>query len=68
MKKLLCLLITPFYKVGDPRPPDPHDYIGWHEWARVQTAGGLQQAQGPDGKWRFPQELTPGGQSRLSGI
>lgn len=35
----------------------PSGYIAWHEWAEVQTKGGLKQSQcGECGLWYFPQE------------
>ncbi len=58
-KRLLCLLITPYYKPGDP-PPPAHDYLGWHEWVRIQYESGLRQTLRPDGKWRFPQDSDQG--------
>ena len=42
------------YKVGE---LPPTGYSQWHEWAGVQHRGGLRQVRGPDGKWKFPQEL-----------
>ena len=48
-----CLLVTPLFRVGDPRT---EGYLEWHEWARIQYRGGLRQTRGADGKWRFPSE------------
>ncbi|NQT91453.1 MAG: hypothetical protein HQ559_01735 [Lentisphaerae bacterium] len=48
--------VGPAFNVGD-LPPDPHDYLGWHAWARVQFNGGLRQRQCHGcGRWYFPQE------------
>lgn len=48
----VCAL--PEFSVGD-QPPST--YLAWHEWARVQVAGGLRQQRcDVCGLWRFPQE------------
>lgn len=47
----------PIPKVGS---PIPDAYIARADWAAVQLAGGLEQTQGTDGLWRFPQEETHG--------
>ena len=44
------------YAPGDPAPSD---YLGWHEWARVQARAGLRQEPcGCCGLWCFPQQLS----------
>jgi len=54
MKRWLCVLTLPKYKVGDPAPTG---YLEWHEWARVQHRGGLRQHRCRIcGNWEFPQE------------
>lgn len=56
MMEIINLSIGKDYKVGD-QPPS--DYLGWHEWADIQYAGGLRQCQcGKCGKYKFPQELS----------
>lgn len=51
---MLCLLIEPFFKVGD---PPPAGYLEWHWWAMVQLKAGLRQKEcGVCGLWKFPQE------------
>lgn len=46
--------IMPIFKVGDPRP---EGYLEFHEWARVQIAGGLRQEWCKVcRRYRFPQE------------
>lgn len=54
-KGLLCLLMQPDFKKGD-KPPAPHDYLGWQEWARIQYRHGLRQHLCEHRKWVFPQE------------
>ena len=42
------------FEIGS-MPPD--GYLAWHEWADVQTQGGLNQSQCDEcGLWFFPQE------------
>ncbi len=56
MRGRVHVCITPTYQVGDPPPPG---YLEWHEWAKVQHAGGLRQRVcGACSLWRFPQELS----------
>ncbi len=51
---IVCLLITPTFKVGDPAPSG---YLEWHEWAAVQSKAGLRQVFcGTCAKWVFPFE------------
>ena len=51
---LVCLLVMPKYKPGDPAP---EGYLQWHEWASVQHKAGLRQRWCPVcGKWFYPQE------------
>jgi len=47
----ICWL--PEYEVGD---PEPSGYAQWHEWAAVQSEGGLEQALCRFGRYHFPQE------------
>lgn len=54
-RRVYVCMADGFFKAGDPPPPD-HDYVGWHEWADVQSSGGLKQAQCEHGRWLFPQE------------
>ena len=49
--------IAPQFAVGDPPPPGKHNYLAWHEWARVQYRGGLRQLRCHIcNRWNFPQE------------
>lgn len=51
---LICLLVMPNYKSGDPAP---EGYLQWHEWARVQQLAGLRQKACREcGRWLYPQE------------
>jgi hypothetical protein len=43
------------FKVGS---MPPKNYVAWHEWAEVQTKGGLEQSQcAKCFLWLFPQEV-----------
>ena len=56
--KLICVLIDPVFKAGD---PPPEGYNEWHDWARVQHKAGLRQRRcWSCGLWRFPQEKCHG--------
>jgi hypothetical protein len=58
MNGLVCLLIEPDFKPGD---PPPSGYNNWHAWARVQDRAGLKQRRcWKCGLWRFPQEACCG--------
>lgn len=45
--------MTLSFKVGDPAP---RGYVQWHEWAEVQSKGGLRQKRCRWRRWHFPQE------------
>lgn len=46
------------YEIGD-QPPS--GYCNWHEWAKVQSTGGLRQRRcWKCSLWRFPQEVCCG--------
>jgi hypothetical protein len=50
--RLVCLLVMPKFKVGDPAP---EGYLEWHEWAETQHKAGLRQLFcGTCGKWVYP--------------
>lgn len=49
----LHICIVKRFKPGD---LPPTDYLGWHEWARVQMKAGIRQTQCKCGKWLTPQE------------
>lgn len=52
---IICLLVIPRFKPGDPRP---EGYLEWHEWAEVQHKAGLRQSRCKGcGNWMFPQEV-----------
>ena len=51
---IVCILIEPVFKVGDPAP---EGYLEWHAWSKVQLRGGLRQRRCKTcGLFRFPQE------------
>ena len=52
--RLICLLLVPTFKAGD---PPPRGYLEWHEWARVQFNAGRRQLRRPCGYWHFSQEV-----------
>ena len=55
MSRLICLLIEPFFKPGD---PPPHGYLQWHQWANVQMHARIRQKRCRVCRlWRFPQEV-----------
>jgi hypothetical protein len=58
MTGLICIHITPEFKLGD---PPPAGYLAWSEWAEVQMKAGLKQRRcWKCGLWRFPQETCCG--------
>lgn len=53
---IVCLDVTPDFKVGD---PCPDGYIARQEWAAVQMKAGLKQEQcGSCNRWKFPFEMS----------